>query len=277
MYKVIVVEDEELIRRGIVFTTDWGKLDCIVAAEASNGQEGIEKIAEYKPDLVITDITMPVCNGLKMIEEVKKIGLKIEFIVLTGYDEFEYAKKAISLGVSEYLLKPIDDNEFYLAVEKVTNKIKDRNIHNKMAEVISKINENFHLDINKQVDRKLINNIHVNKIIDKINSDYDKELTIYNVAESLEISESYLSRIFKKYTSKTFIEYLTNFRIQKAVEMLENPDYKVYQIANCVGFNDVKYFNTVFRKIVGYRPTEFRAVILQRKNNRLNKSEEENH
>lgn len=265
MYKVIVVEDEELIRRGIVFTTDWTKINCVVVAEASNGKEGMKKILEYDPDLVITDITMPVYNGLEMIEALKSHDVKAEYILLTGYDEFEYAKKAISLGVNEYLLKPIDDCEFYQAIEKVLKKIEKKQRHSEMVKVLNKIDENYNSEANKQADRNIINNLHVNKIIEIINKDYAKELTIYNIAETLEISESYLSRIFKKETSKTFIEYLNNFRIQKAVEMLEHPDYKVYQIANSVGFNDVKYFNTVFRKIVGYKPTEFRAVILQRK------------
>lgn len=263
MYKVIVVEDEELIRRGIVFTADWAKINCVVVAEASNGKEGIEKILEYNPDLVITDITMPVYNGLEMIEMLKKQNLKTEYIVLTGYSEFEYAKRAISLGVNEYLLKPIDDSEFHQAIEKVLNKIKEKQKHNEMVKVLNRIDEN--LEANKQVDRNIINNLHVKKIIEIINKDYSRELTIYNIAETLEISESYLSRIFKKETSKTFVEYLTNFRIQKAAEMLEHPDYKVYRIANCVGFNDVKYFNTVFRKTVGYKPTEFRAIMLQSK------------
>ena len=107
MYKVLLAEDEDIIRKGLMFTADWGAWNCLVAGEASDGEEGVEKIRQIKPDIVVADIRMPVKSGLKMLEEtIGEYGY--EAIILSGYSDFEYARQALRLGVTEYLLKPVD-------------------------------------------------------------------------------------------------------------------------------------------------------------------------
>lgn len=117
MYRVLLVEDEEIIRKGIRYSVPWEECGCSVVGEAENGAAGEEKIAELQPDIVITDITMPVKNGLEMIADTRE---KFNYIaiILTGYSEFEYAQQAIRNGVSDYLLKPLDMDEMRTALEK---------------------------------------------------------------------------------------------------------------------------------------------------------------
>lgn len=117
MYRVLLVEDEEIIRKGIRYSVPWEECGCSVVGEAENGAVGEEKIAELQPDIVITDITMPVKNGLEMIADTRE---KFNYIaiILTGYSEFEYAQQAIRNGVSDYLLKPLDMDEMRTALEK---------------------------------------------------------------------------------------------------------------------------------------------------------------
>ena len=123
MYKVLIVEDEEMIRKGLHYTYDWLAKDCIVVGEAKNGKEGLEKIEELKPDIVLVDINMPLMNGIKMLE--KSMGEYLySAIIISGYDEFDYAKSAIKLGVSEYLLKPIDENQLFEAIDRAKEQIK---------------------------------------------------------------------------------------------------------------------------------------------------------
>ena len=110
MYRVILVEDEDIIRRGIRSTVPWEQHGCIVAGEARNGEEGRALIERLEPDIVITDINMPVCSGLEMIAQTK-CQYDYVTIILTGYSEFEYAKEAIKLGVAQYLSKPINGEE----------------------------------------------------------------------------------------------------------------------------------------------------------------------
>ena len=117
MYRVLLVEDEEIIRKGIRYSVPWEECGCSVVGEAENGAVGEEKIAELQPDIVITDITMPVKSGLEMIADTRE---KFNYIaiILTGYSEFEYAQQAIRNGVSDYVLKPLDMDEMRTALEK---------------------------------------------------------------------------------------------------------------------------------------------------------------
>ena len=108
MLRVMIVEDEDMIRKGLVFTIDWLSMDCVVVAEASNGQEGYERILEYKPDVVIADICMPFMDGIEMIQKASE-KVKFKSILLTSYAEFDYARRAIEARVCEYLLKPVDE------------------------------------------------------------------------------------------------------------------------------------------------------------------------
>ena len=89
MLKVVVVEDEELVRRGIVLTVDWASVDCVVVGEASNGEEGLEVIRRYHPDLVITDIKMPKLDGIEMLRQLRAEGNDAYAIFLTAYSDFD--------------------------------------------------------------------------------------------------------------------------------------------------------------------------------------------
>lgn len=111
MMKVMIADDELKVCRLIHFLVDWNSLDMEVVATVHNGIEALKAIEEYRPDLIITDIKMPGCDGLKMIEQSKKMNPSLVYIVISGYKQFEYAKKAIQHGVSNYLLKPIDKEE----------------------------------------------------------------------------------------------------------------------------------------------------------------------
>ena len=121
MNKVLIVEDEDIIRKGLMFMAKWSQYDCVVVGEAINGNDGLKQIEEKRPDIVIVDINMPEKDGLSMIEEsIELYGY--DTIIISGYSEFSYAKKAISLGVSDYLLKPINFNELYPILEKIIAK-----------------------------------------------------------------------------------------------------------------------------------------------------------
>ena len=121
MYRVMIVEDEELLRKGLIFTFDWASLNCLIVGEARNGKEGLEMIRTLNPDLVITDIKMPVMDGLTMLSQFKQASF--ESIIMTGFEEFDYAKKAIELNVAKYITKPIDEKELRAAIQDIIQKI----------------------------------------------------------------------------------------------------------------------------------------------------------
>ena len=119
MLKVVVVEDEELVRKGIVLAVDWASVGCAVVGEAANGQEGLEVIARYRPDLIVTDIKMPRLDGLEMVRQLRAQGNRAYVILLTAYSDFSYAQAAVKLGAVDYLLKPFREGEVEAVVERI--------------------------------------------------------------------------------------------------------------------------------------------------------------
>ncbi|MGM0125459.1 two-component system, response regulator YesN [Enterococcus sp. AZ194] len=119
MKKILVVDDEQAIREGLTYLIDWESYGYEIIGTAKNGKEGLQLLIEQIPDLVITDIKMPQLNGLDMIKEAKKLGHCPQAIALSGYSEFEYAKKAIQLDFFSYLLKPIDEEELIESLTKL--------------------------------------------------------------------------------------------------------------------------------------------------------------
>ena len=115
---VIIIDDNQMAVQALVKTTDWERLGCQVVGTASDGYEGLEKIREFRPDLVVTDIRMPGYNGLELIRLLTQQGYPGKFIIITGYEEFEYARKAIQYGVSDFLTKPVSAED----LEKVSKR-----------------------------------------------------------------------------------------------------------------------------------------------------------
>ena len=119
MYKVVVVEDEEIARKGIIFTINWEALNCMIAGEAANGEEGAAVIRRLSPDIIVTDLKMPRMDGVEMIQMLRCEGNRAKFIILTAYGDFKYAQSAVKLGVSDYLLKPFLPKELLFRVQAI--------------------------------------------------------------------------------------------------------------------------------------------------------------
>ena len=122
MLKVLIVDDEAVVRRGIVLGIDWASLGCAVVGEASNGEEGLAAAERYSPNLIITDVKMPHMDGIEMLRVLRERGSAAHVIVLTAYNEFDYARAALRLGAVDYLLKPFRDQELIAAIERVREK-----------------------------------------------------------------------------------------------------------------------------------------------------------
>lgn len=119
MYQLMIIDDEPIVRAGISMLIPWSDYNFEVCAEGVDGRDGLKKVLEYSPDLVLVDLKMPGLNGIELIREAKKQGFEGKFIILTGYSDFEFAKSAVSLGVRAYLLKPIDEDEIRENLEEV--------------------------------------------------------------------------------------------------------------------------------------------------------------
>lgn len=250
MLKVLIVDDEEVVRRGIVMETDWQKIGCMVVGEAQNGQEGLALAEKYQPDVIVTDIRMPVMGGLEMIKAARDGGSKAKVIFLTAYSDFEYAREALKLGAADYLLKPFEDGELEEAVLRICSKSADTadNEIERDKESVAILLELPKGDKSKYVAQAL------EFVAQNLSS---PDLCVGMIAESLGLSEGHLSHLFKKETSYTVNSYITKYRIRKAMELLRDCRVKVYEVAEQVGYKDITYFSTVFKKLVGVNPSEF--------------------
>lgn len=251
--RCIVCEDEKILRRGLILTTDWTSLNCEIIGEAVNGEQALDMIKRLSPDLVITDIRMPLLNGLELIEAAKYV-CDSEFLIISGFNDFEFAKRAIRLGVTDYITKPIDDDELYSCLTKAVQKIvKKKQSGEKLVD--TKISSQFECFTKTTVSSR---NHYVTNAIAYIEQHYQENLSIKDVCKALLISESYLTKLFKENTNYSFVDYMTNYRIKKACELLKNPGLKIYLIAEQVGYRDQRYFSVLFKKTVGLTPKQFR-------------------
>ena len=123
MYRVIIADDEPVIRRGLRETIEWDALGLEVAGEAADGAEALKLIREIRPEILITDIRMPEMDGIELIREIKKLELNTKITILSGYSDYDYLKAAIRLGVDNYLLKPIDNDELVSNLKNAVSEI----------------------------------------------------------------------------------------------------------------------------------------------------------
>ena len=242
MLKVLIVEDEEMIRKGIVLTVDWAALDCVVVGEAANGVQGLEAARRLEPSLIITDLKMPQMDGIEMLKALRAEGCKAYVIILTAYDHFSYAQSALRLGAVDYLLKPFHDGDLENAITRLQQRMQPG------GEQAAPIGATRKGDKSK----------YVLEAMDYISKHYnDPDISVGSVAESLNISEGYLSHTFKKETDYTLLNYLTRYRIHKAMELLKDCRVKVYEVAEQVGYRDIAYFSATFKKYTGISPSEY--------------------
>jgi two-component system, response regulator YesN len=252
MLTLVIVEDERIIRQGLIYTIDWTSLGITIVGEASNGEEGLKRIKEVKPDIVLTDIKMPVMDGIQMLEEAADFH-ECEKLILTSYSDFSYAQKGIRLGVYDYILKPVDDRILHETFQKLTKKMIDQQKDKQKTQTISYYQELLDKDLSHH------SNHYVTQCVSFIKEHYQEKLSNEDISESLSVSTSYLSRVFKKETNLTIMDYLNRYRIMKAISLLQTENYRIYEIANDVGFSDYKHFSTVFKKYFSTSPGDFMA------------------
>lgn len=251
MLRVLIVEDEDIIRKGIAYTMDWMSMGCVIVGEASNGKEGIEKILELEPDIVLADIMMPYVDGIEMIRQTKdKVHYKS--VILTSYAEFSYAKQAIDLKVSDYLMKPVEEEDIRQVVDKIAAELQKE----KEIELLYE-KQNTGMDMKEYYVRAETESPYITQMLKITEDHFADKISVESIAEELGVSASYLSRKFKNATGLTYLDFLNKYRVQQAIKLLETGKYKIYEVSDMTGFTDYKHFNTVFKRYTNQAPSEF--------------------
>ncbi|MCR5758659.1 MAG: response regulator [Selenomonas sp.] len=248
MLDLVIVEDEEIIRRGLVCTIDWLRLGARVVGEAANGREALQVIRQARPDVVLTDIKMPVMDGIALTQALKDENNPAKVIFLTSYADFSYAQTALHLDVRDYLLKPVSEDDLAKALGKIARKplpVAEREISWDEG-----LKAAYHTG-----------NPYVQAVLQRIEAGFRGKLSSEAIAAELGVSSSYLSRKLKEETGQTFSGLLAQYRLQKAIEMLQAGTWRVYEVAEQTGFGEYKNFSQVFKKYLHTTPKAFMQEI----------------
>ncbi len=247
MYNVIIVDDEERIVEGLQTVLDWQSYGCEVVDTAYDAKSGAQSIRCHNPDILFMDIQMPGIDGLAMLAGLKGEFPDMQITVLTGHRDFEYAKRALHLGVTRFLLKPSKMNELEEALQTMV-----ANLQNKQ-EPVEPISEEDESD-----DSVVANNFIVRSAVAYIEQHYTEKLTLSSVAENIYVSQWYLSKLLNGYLGISFSELLNQTRINKAKQLLADPALKIHEISELLGFNDITHFSKIFKKLEQVSPNEYR-------------------
>lgn len=262
MYKVVLVDDEAIITQGLRRVVDWQAYGCEVAAVAQDAASGALAIREHRPDILFTDIKMPGEDGLTMLA-----GLRVEFprmqiAVLTGYRDFEYAQRAIRLGVSRFLLKPSKMDELNEALEYMTGVLRRLPPEPADAEEAGseQAAETPGAAEQESPEQEGPSSFLVRQAQSYIAEHYAQQLSLQDVADHCYVSQWHLSKLLNRQLGQTFYGLLNAVRVEHAKQLMDDPALRISEIAERVGYADTAHFSKVFKKQEGVSAGEWRNL-----------------
>lgn len=234
MKSVVILDDEIWAVRDIErLLRDADDFEVTLAA--TNPHMVMDFLLKENPDVLFTDIKMPVITGLECAAFVRNNNLNTLVVIISGYDNYEYMHKSIMNGVFDYLLKPVMKEEIFRVIERIREALPDEDSASQS---------------------------HQNKIfktlLEYINDSYDKDIKLADVAKANYVSERYVAQLFSKYYNMSFLQYITKLRMEKAKHLLMTTQKTISEIGREVGYSNGSYFNKVFKKYYNLTPNSIR-------------------
>lgn len=248
MHSILIVDDERWVRTSLKKVVERSELPFQVIHEAAHGLEALDWLKEHQVDVVITDVRMPVMDGLQLVHSIQEANIQPDMVIVSGHDEFQYAQKALRLGVRDYLLKPVMVEDMERCLSKIKDGIESRK---KQMEIQSSRAEPVHPNEQSTIEQ----------VISYIKKNMPGEVTLQDTAAAVHLNPSYLSQLFKQQTKINFIDYVLNLRMEEAQKLLSTTTLRISEIADRLGYQDTSYFSHSFKRMVGLTPSEFRKEI----------------
>ena len=262
MRKVIFADDDVIVRKYLTQSMDWRALGFELCGAVGNGREALELILRLQPELAILDIDMPDMDGVQVLWELMSGGgaPNTKVLVLSCYNDFDYVRNAMRLGAVDYLLKHKTDSATLAAmVEYIFD---DAPLESQTAHYLPSGNGKTITDSAAAPHPNRQNPVsyrrEIAQAMEYIKEHLHENLSLEVLAEQVNFSKTYFSQLFKQSTGENMVDYIARLRINRAKELLINPDYKVYEVAMQVGFESQHYFNRLFKIMEGVTPTEYR-------------------
>lgn len=244
--RVLLVDDEIMIREGFKRLFDWNVHDCEVVGEAGDGMEALTQIDALRPDIVIMDINIPIMNGLKVIQLSRIKHPDIAFVIVSGYDDFAYCREALRLQITDYILKPVNYEEFGSCIDNLKISLYEKRVSG--TEPSEKQEERTITGLTRYLQEHL-----------------SEDVSLTLLAEEFHLNPQYISQLFKNEIGVNFLAYLTNIRMEKAKKLLLSTALSITDIAERSGYSDYRVFTKVFKKSEGVTPSQYRRDFLDRK------------
>lgn len=240
--RVLLVDDEIMIREGFKRLFDWAAHDCEVVGEAADGMEALSRIDALCPDIVIMDINIPIMNGLKVIQLSRIKHPETACVIVSGYDDFSYCREALRLQITDYILKPVNYDEFGSCIDNLKISLFERGV--------------------KHSDSALEER-SINQLTRYLQEHLSEEISLSVLADEFHLSAQYISQLFKSEIGVNFLTYLTNIRMENAKKLLLATSLPISDISERSGYGDYRVFTKAFKKSEGVTPSQYRRDFLE--------------
>lgn len=248
MLKLLIVDDERDIRIGLGQYFPWSNFGYEVAGTASNAKEALQILENQHIDVMICDIKMPGLNGLDLISYIRSNNIPLAIVLLSGYGDFEYAQKAMELGVKRFLLKPTKHQELIDVFIQ---------LHKELTAPSEKKTDELQVVKSDKYNFGAISNPIIQMIVQHIDENF-QSVTLHSIAEHVRMNPSYISTFFKEKTSINISDYVNYIRMENAANLLLTTTYKSYEISDMIGYANAKHFSKKFQRHFGMSPIEYR-------------------
>ena len=240
--RVLLVDDEIMIREGFKRLFDWAAHDCEVVGEAADGMEALSRIDALCPDIVIMDINIPIMNGLKVIQLSRIKHPETAYVIVSGYDDFSYCREALRLQITDYILKPVNYDEFGSCIDNLKISLFERGV--------------THSD-------SALEERTINQLTRYLQEHLSEEISLSVLADEFHLSAQYISQLFKSEIGVNFLTYLTNIRMENAKKLLLATSLPIFDISERSGYGDYRVFTKAFKKSEGVTPSQYRRDFLE--------------
>ncbi|WP_028552245.1 response regulator transcription factor [Paenibacillus sp. UNC451MF] len=243
MYRVMLIDDERWVRTSLKKVIEKTGLPFSVIKEASDGLEALDWLKSNEADLIMTDVKMPVMEGLRFVQEVRVRNRGQPIIVVSGYDDFQFVQQALRSGVFDYLLKPVELEDMRLCLNKW----------------MSQHQPPLQGEVPKApVTQHKLEQSPIEQVQAYIRTHLSGEITLTRAAALVHLNPSYLSQLFKQQLNRNFVDYIVEVRMEEAKRLLSATSLRISEVADRVGYSDVAYFSNTFKKWNGCTPSEYR-------------------
>ncbi|MGN1018815.1 MAG: response regulator [Aristaeellaceae bacterium] len=261
VYRVMVVDDEPIVREAIASLIPWEKHQISIVKTAAHAVEALDYLRKNDVELMLVDVCLPVMDGLELIRQVRQMDRGIEFVVISGYSDFSYAQQAVRLGVRDYILKPVDEASLLAVLKAGRDAWEQKRLMRQLQQ------GGMSLPMPETTGAR-----HHSPTVTRLLAIVEEEIANEQLSlkwissEKMYLNENYLSKLFQKELHQRFSAYLLERRMLLAMRlMLHDPDILIQTVARETGFgNSAQYFSIAFKKYTGYTPTDYRRMLTSR-------------